>query len=189
MSVLIAPICGYDGYFVKSDGTIIGKRGNPLKPIMIQKQYCRVDLYQNHQHNLKFVHRLVAEAFIPNPNNYPIVNHKDENPSNNDISNLEWCTVAYNNAYGTKGFRTSLHQMNRSDCSKAVVQFSLNGDYIATFPSSKEAWRQTGIDRAHICHACSHYKNQYTANGYRWAWESEVLKDGGFDLSCIFGRK
>lgn len=53
------------------------------------------------------VHRLVAMAFIPNPNNLPIINHKDENPSNNNVNNLEWCTVAYNNAYGTARKRAS----------------------------------------------------------------------------------
>lgn len=47
------------------------------------------------------IHRLVAEAFIPNPNNYPCINHKDENPSNNNIDNLEWCTYKYNANYGT----------------------------------------------------------------------------------------
>lgn len=53
------------------------------------------------------VHRLVAIAFIPNPNNLPQVNHKDENKSNNDVDNLEWCTAKYNNRYGTKLERIS----------------------------------------------------------------------------------
>ena len=47
------------------------------------------------------VHRVVADAFIPNPNNYPCINHKDENPANNKVENLEWCTYKYNNNYGT----------------------------------------------------------------------------------------
>ena len=182
----IVPIKGYDGYSVTSDGNVIGKSGKILKPINAGNGYFRVDLYTNKKHHLVFIHRLVAEAFLPNPNHYPIVNHKDENPSNNNVNNLEWCTIAYNNAYGTRGKRVSVAEINRKDCSKAVVQFSLNGTYIATYPSTKEAWRQTGVYRSHIGACCNHYKNQYTACGYRWAWESEVLKDGYYDNSCIF---
>lgn len=53
------------------------------------------------------VHRLVAETFLPNPNNYPIINHKDENPKNNCVNNLEWCSYLYNNTYGTRLKRMS----------------------------------------------------------------------------------
>ena len=182
---MVADIKGYEGYKITSEGVVIGKSGKPLNP-MDYNGYKRVDLYVNKKHNRMFVHRLVALAFIPNPNNYPIINHKDEDPSNNDVSNLEWCTKAYNNAYGTRGLRTGKTQLNRADCSKAVVQFTLDGEYVMTYPSAKEAWRKTGIDRAHICACCNHYKNQYTASGYRWAWESEVVINGSFDLSRIF---
>ena len=184
---IIANIVGCDGYMITSDGVVIGKKGKALKPIYVNG-YARVDMYVNKKHCREFIHRLVAKAFIPNPNNYPIVNHKDENPKNNNVDNLEWCTYAYNNAYGTRGARCSVSQMNRKDCSKSVIQFSLDGKYIKTYASAKEAWRQTGVDRAHICACCAHYKNQYTASGYRWAWKSEV-ESNGFDLSRIFGRK
>ena len=62
--------------------------------------YKDVMLWKNNKMKNKRVHRLVAEAFIPNPNLYPIINHKDENRSNNNIENLEWCTAKYNSTYG-----------------------------------------------------------------------------------------
>ena len=63
--------------------------------------YMQVGLYKNHKKHKENIHRLVANTFIPNPNNYPIINHKDENPSNNYVDNLEWCTYKYNCNYGT----------------------------------------------------------------------------------------
>ena len=71
-------------------------KGKLLKPQFNNKGYKRVNLCKNGNINWAFVHRLVAEAFIPNPNNYPVVNHKDENPKNNCVENLEWCTQKYN---------------------------------------------------------------------------------------------
>ena len=63
--------------------------------------YLRITLNKNGKYKTFAVHRLVAEAFIPNPNNLPCVNHKDENQFNNDFRNLEWCTYKYNSNYGT----------------------------------------------------------------------------------------
>lgn len=64
--------------------------------------YKKVHLWKNNKDKPLFVHRLVAIAFIENPNNYPQINHKDEDKTNNCVSNLEWCTCKYNNNYGTK---------------------------------------------------------------------------------------
>ena len=62
-------------------------------------KYIQVILCKDGKTSAKLVHRLVAQAFIPNPNNLPCVNHKDENKKNNDVRNLEWCTYKYNNEY------------------------------------------------------------------------------------------
>ena len=62
--------------------------------------YREVALWYDDKFNYRLVHRLVAEAFIPNPNGYPIINHIDENPANNEVTNLEWCTYKYNARYG-----------------------------------------------------------------------------------------
>lgn len=73
-----------------------------LKFGITNKGYYYVNLSKNAKVNRQYVHRLVAQAFIPNPDNLLEVNHKDENPKNNNLENLEWCTHAYNNTYGTK---------------------------------------------------------------------------------------
>lgn len=78
-----------------------------LKPYISTKGYKRVNLSKNNKKKEVPVHRLVAMAFIENPNNYPQINHKDENKFNNNVDNLEWCTCKYNNNYGTKSQRIS----------------------------------------------------------------------------------
>ena len=80
-----------------------------LKP-ELTRGYYTVGLHKDGKLiKLAYVHRLVAEAFLPNPNNLPQINHKDENPKNNCVDNLEWCTCNYNNNYGTKLIRQSLN--------------------------------------------------------------------------------
>lgn len=102
-------IKGYGGaYEVSSEGRVRSLRFNKIK---ILKQmtnagryngYAVVTLYdENHRGKKLKVHRLVAEAFLPNPERYPSINHKDEEKTNNNVNNLEWCSVRYNNTYGT----------------------------------------------------------------------------------------
>lgn len=169
MEVMIKDVAGHSGYKVTSEGVVIGKKGKPLKPLNVHG-YMRVDMYCDKKHYREFIHRLVAKAFLPNPHNYPIINHKDENPRNNDARNLEWCTYAYNNAYGTKGLRTSLAQINRKDCSKQVAQYDKDGKLIAVYESLKEAQRKTHICRSQIARVCEHRPMYYTAGGYKWGW-------------------
>lgn len=77
-------------------------QGRFLRPNKKENGYLEFSLYKNKQRKHKYIHRLVAEAFIPNPDNLPQVNHTDEDKENNRIDNLEWCTVLYNNTYGTR---------------------------------------------------------------------------------------
>lgn len=73
-----------------------------LKTSLDKDGYVKVTLCKNNRTRFSSIHRLLAECFIPNPNNYPQINHKDENKQNNDLSNLEWCTCKYNINYGTR---------------------------------------------------------------------------------------
>lgn len=93
------PVKGYEGlYYITEDGEIYSSIQNKwLKPCVNPQGYPMVNLQSNKKH----IHRLVAEAFIPNPDNLPVVNHKDENKLNSSVDNLEWCTYKYNANYGT----------------------------------------------------------------------------------------
>lgn len=103
-------IKGYEGLYqvsnlgnVKSLGN--GNSNNSKERILKpgnSNGYKRVVLSKNKEKKMYCVHRLVAQAFIHNPNNYPMINHKDENPLNNCVENLEWCTCKYNNNYGNR---------------------------------------------------------------------------------------
>lgn len=103
-------IKGWDHkYIVSNKGRVKSLCGNKgeyreliLKPHIDKDGYFQVDLSNKNIRKRYFIHRLVAEAFIPNKKHYPVVNHKDENKQNNDVDNLEWCTVLYNNTYGIR---------------------------------------------------------------------------------------
>ena len=111
------------------------------------------------------IHRLVARAFVQGYFEGAVVNHKDENPKNNRADNLEWCTQKYNVSYNGASYRA------RENRRKKVVQMTKDGKVIATFESSREAARQTGIRNGNICAACSgRYKQSH---GYIWKYKEQ----------------
>ena len=142
-----------------------------LKPLKLNKGYLGVRLYKNSKGVTKKIHRLVAEAFIPNPNNLPQVNHKDENPSNNFVyvntdgtvdiekSNLEWCTAKYNNNYGTRNEKVSKNHAKLNK--KITLQYTLDKQLVAEYESAAEASRQTGFDVVNIRLVCEEKKKSY----------------------------
>lgn len=162
-------IRGFEGYYqisnygrVKSLKYHGGVRKNPkiLKGIKNSENYIQVELIINNVRTRKSIHRLVAEYFLSNPNNYPIINHKDENPCNNHVDNLEWCTYKYNSNYGNckEKIKQALRGKNGG---KAIIQYSLNNEFIAEYPSLGEAARITGFGSTHIRDCCLGYKKDY----------------------------
>lgn len=101
--------------------------------------YIMVGLHKEKHFKLALVHRLVAQAFIPNPNNLPQVNHLDENKNNNCVNNLEWCTNKENHNYGTGHIRTAQKQR------KKVYQYDLNGNFIKEFEGVTQAEKELKI--------------------------------------------
>ena len=117
---------------------------NP-QPSGINSAYMSIGLYKNKKRYPKNVHRLVADAFLPNPDNYPCINHIDGNGHNNILSNLEWCNHKYNNNYPI----TKERMKNSASLDRGikVIQFSTSGEVLNTFPSLREAERVLGISR------------------------------------------
>lgn len=138
---------------------------NNIRVPHLKNGYLAVNLSKNNKVKWISIHRLVAIAFIPNPQNFPCVNHKDENKLNNNVDNLEWCTYKYNVNYGTGRER---QRKSRSDNpydyisrkivgiknSRAVRQLSPTGELISTYRSLAEASEQTGVHISTIIRHC-----------------------------------
>ena len=180
------PLERYNGlYLVSDDGQIFSTRSNRLlKPQVTNVGYLRIELNINGKTYREGVHRLVAECFVPNPNNYPVVNHKDENPLNNHADNLEWCTQKYNMNYGTCIERRVAHMDYKSGAenhkSKRVYQFDLEGNFIAEYGGVREAERITGLASNCISKAATGILKQYA--GYVWCYEKKFK---GYDPEGI----
>lgn len=130
-----------------------------LKPSIDKDGYYRVPLSKNGIIKNYFVHRLVAEAFIPNPNNYPVINHKDENKQNNNSNNLEFCTIKYNTNYNGANIKRGLKQR------KPIYQIK-DGVIIKKWDSSTTASKELNINRGNII-SCLNSKKK-SAGGYQW---------------------
>lgn len=113
-------------------------------------------------------YRLVAEAYIPNPDNLPFVNHKDENPANDCVENLEWCTCEYNNNYGTARQRSSInHSKNRPVC-----MFNVDGTFIREFYNINDAAKF--VDGAHTCILRCCNNKVFCYKGYIWRYKEDA---------------
>lgn len=167
---IFRPVKGYEEmYEVSNLGRVKSVRFGKERILKTDKAsgYLRVMLGRKNGHFL--VHRLVAEAFIPNPDNLPCVNHKDENKLNNRVDNLEWCNYKYNSNYGTSIQRQIENQTNRKDCSKVILQYSIDGEFIREWPSGKEVQRQLDFAQTNISSCC--LGKRKTAYGYIWKYK------------------
>lgn len=154
---------GYDNYTVSNLGRVYNIK---LKRIKAQRMaptgYLIADLKQNGVKRTHYVHRLVAEAFISNPENKPCVNHKNEVRTDNECSNLEWCTVAYNNSYNGRAKRVGEHHQKHHPSRKRVR----NVDTGEIYSSVRAAGRATGVCSISISY-CLNGKQKHAGN-YRW---------------------
>lgn len=140
-----------------------------LSPQMRKFGYQAVTLSKNSKVKSFLIHRLVATAFIPNPNNLPQVNHKDEDPSNNCVNNLEWCDQKYNSNYGTSKERISL-KLKNGVLSKPVLQYTTDAQFAKEYPSAIEASRELRLSVSGIVSCCNGRPKYTTCGGYIWKY-------------------
>ena len=158
------PIKGYEGLYEVSDKGQVRNSKGQLKTLKKDKDgYYKVCLSKNSKKRPYFVHRLVAEAFIHNKDNKPVVNHIDGNKTNNRVANLEWVTRSENDKHA---FRLGLRKPTCGGTSKKVKQYDLNGNFIREYNSLSHASRETGFTVQNISY-CANGK-QAQANGYVW---------------------
>lgn len=196
------PIEGFEGLYEVSDWGRVRRfprkfrnvnrftKGGFCKFIISEDGYFRVHLNDGIKRTLISVHRLVAFAFIDIPSELKPyigtqqlqINHKDENKQNNCVWNLEWCDSRYNNTYNERHLKCAkkIKEANTLKSGKKVLQFTLDGELIATYPSTWEASRQTGFTKQGIMIAChkgqwrnGKWVNTNTYKGFVWKYATD----------------
>lgn len=162
---------GYEGlYQVSNYGRIKSLNYNHTKqekiitPVSNHRGYLKVTLSKNNVRKNKNIHKLVAIAFILNPNNYNIVNHIDGNKLNNKANNLEWCTAKENTAHAFK------HNLMKPR-GKPVLQYDKNDNFIKEYRSIAEACREVNTSSMNIIKCCK--KINKTAKGFYWEYKNK----------------
>lgn len=138
-----------------------------LKPLKAINGYLFVILYKDGKKDIFRVHRLVAETFIPNPENKPEVNHKSENKTDNRVENIEWIWHKDNCNHGTRNERVS-KKLTNGKLSKPVLQFTLDGEFVREWPSTQECGRN-GFIYQKISLCCR--GKQKSHKGYKWKYK------------------
>ena len=165
---------GYEGlYQVSNKGNVKSLVNNKgvsreklLKPI-IENGYVRVRLCKDKTIKNYSIHRLVAKAFIENPNNFPIINHKDECKTNNSVENLEWCSYKYNLEYNNG------QKIRAESRSKKVYQYTKDFELISVWESTSECGRN-GYNISAVstcCRKCFNRPGNNVYKGYIWSYE------------------
>lgn len=174
-------ITGYEGAYqisnlgrIRSLSRFNSTTERVLKPIINSRGYAVITLSKNNVHKIYSIHRLVAEYFIPNPEQKPEVNHIDGIKTNCNSSNLEWCTSSENQLHA---FRTGLQKPNKPwlgkfgsdhNRSKQVSQMTKDDVLVDVFENAKHAEHVTGINHSGISDVCR--GTSKTAGGFKWRY-------------------
>ena len=167
------PIAGYEGYYevsnfgrVRSVDRYVDRgkskiffKGKIIRPFVCHYKYLSVDLRKNGSSKTFKVHRLVAIAFIPNPNNYPEIDHIDNSPQNNSVWNLRWVN-----------HKTNCQNPNSFIRINKIEQLDMEGNYIKTWNSPREAEDELGIWQNSIKSCCDNKPHYLSAGGFKWRY-------------------
>ena len=168
-------------YSVSTEGEVRKDTTNYILSQSSQQDYKFVGLIINGKQKRMRVHRMVALTFIDNPDNKPYVNHINGNRSDNNVENLEWVTPSENTQHAVD---TGLF---KSGSTRAVIQYNLNGEQMATFESATEAARQTGGSQSKITMCCRRQRD--SANDYQWRYYDDIQDVQKIEKKFITGKK
>ena len=168
-------------YSVSTEGEVRKDTTNYILSQSSQQDYKFVGLIINGKQKRMRVHRIVALTFIDNPDNKPYVNHINGNRSDNNVENLEWVTPSENTQHAVN---TGLFKSGRT---RAVIQYNLNGEQMATFESATEAARQTGGSQSKITMCCRRQRD--SANDYQWRYYDDIQDVQKIEKKFITGKK
>jgi len=170
-------VVGYEGLYEVSNSGKVRMLRNGNSHYMAEKR-CQKNnkgylttMLSNKDRSRKrwLVHRLVAIAFLPNPNNYPYINHKDENKENNSVDNLEWCDNRYNVLYSLERHeRATPNTRNGKRKHMRVIQCTMDGEVIREWENAREVFRETGMSDCSVTSCCLGKRNM--AYGYKWRY-------------------
>lgn len=149
---------------VKSLGNDKKRKEKILKYGNTGDGHLTVALSKNGKIKKPQIHRLVAQHFIPNPQNKPIAHHIDKNPENNNVDNIMWVTEEQH-----KALHPEVFEKTEIICSKPIVQYTMDGQFVAEYKSAKEAERNTEIYQQNICACCN--KQRKSAGGFKWQYK------------------
>lgn len=161
-------------YAVDRLGNVYSLRKNKrLTPKQNWDGYLRVQLWEHGKCEYVSIHRLIAKAFIPNPENKPFINHKNGVKSDNRVENLEWCTQKENIKHAHKTGLSKKCPKNWKVLSKPVEQWTVDGKYVKTFPSQSEVERELGIPHTGVSACCK--GKLKTAGHYVWKYAKTCI--------------
>lgn len=163
---------GYTDYMVSNLGRVKSLKFSKekiLKSSKLNNGYLFVNLCKDGKYKPYLIHRLVAQAFLPNPDNLPQVNHRNENKTDNRVENLEYCNSQYNNNYGTRNERVI------KSLSIPILQFNLDGELVRKWNSITQVERELGFDKGNISRSCKQQYGFKSAYGYKWCYHYKSL--------------
>ena len=158
-------IKGYEGlYGITTEGKVWSYKSKMfLKPWVSRNGYFMVNLHKDKKIKHCYIHRLVAMAYIPNPENLPQINHRDENKANNCLQNLEWCDASYNLNYGTHNEKVS------NSRKKPILQYDLDGNFIREWECAADVGKEV---QANIVNCLK--GRCKTAYNYIWKYKEDI---------------